>query len=188
MQRFGDDAANALAGIQGTVGVLKHHLESRAQGPQFSCRQGVQVVPAKPDAAAVGFVQSHDDACQRGFAAAGFAYQRQTLTVTETKTDPFEGVRVAWRRQQAAAQLTVMAVHVTHVEKAGRCGPGVDGWGTGVRGASREGIHDGCCGKKHRTQWGGPSAGTVRSGGSDSRQTSCACWQRSAKRQPCGRL
>ena len=72
-QRFGDNFANAHAGIQGSEGILKNHLHLAALGAEFVAGEFKEVAAFKENGPAIGFDETNDHARESGFAATAFA-------------------------------------------------------------------------------------------------------------------
>lgn len=75
--RLGEQLAHGVARVEAAVRVLEHHLHVLARVAQLLAIHGEQVLPAKADCAAAGFVQAQQAAPQGGFAAAGLAHDAQ---------------------------------------------------------------------------------------------------------------
>ena len=79
----GDGVFNRQAGVQGSVGILEHHLHlaaiilERYAAPQIIAPNGFAI---KDHLASAGVQQAHQQAGGGGFAAAAFAHNAQGFT------------------------------------------------------------------------------------------------------------
>ena len=102
MQRLGDDAAGAVAGIEGAVGILEHHLHAAAQGRQRRAVRPVTSVPSSRIAPPSRGLQRQHGAGQRGLAAAGFADEADALAGPDREVHAVDGAQAAARARRGA--------------------------------------------------------------------------------------
>ena len=76
-QRFADDAAGALAGVEGGIRVLEDEGDVFADVPQFLFGEGGNVFALEYDFAGGGVVKPEDAAADGGLAAAALAHEAQ---------------------------------------------------------------------------------------------------------------
>ena len=101
-ERFLEDTADGVAGVERFEGILKDHLQIAAYGTQPLAVDPQQIFPLEPDPAGCGFIQSQDAAAHSGFAATGFSHQPEGPTLVHIQGDVVHGVDIAY----PAAQYT----------------------------------------------------------------------------------
>ena len=127
-QRFGHAPADGAPGVEGGIGVLKDHLKIAPRLAQLRRRQGVQVLPIEQDVATGGGVQRHDEARQRGFAAARPAHDAQAAPGVQCQVHIAQGRNVRGQAQQVAPGQVVVFAQLLHVQQRWGQVLGVHGW------------------------------------------------------------
>ncbi len=117
LQRFGDDALDALARVERSVGVLEHHLEIAARLAQFGGGQPVQIAAQQMHRSRGGSVQGHDQARQRRFARARFAHDPQTAAAVHRKAHAIERLHLARGAKEMLTRQRVRTHQVLHLEQ-----------------------------------------------------------------------
>src|SRR5262245_57196854 len=83
--RFGQDVAHAHAWIEAGKWILEYRLDAAAQRAQWTGREVVYALAVEDDLPLGDVEQSQDRAANGGFAATGFANQRQRLAAFDVK-------------------------------------------------------------------------------------------------------
>jgi hypothetical protein len=94
-ERLADDAPHGLARIQGSERVLEDHLHLAPDLPQALALEIGDLLPVEEDPAIGRVVQPHDDASQRGLAAARLPHQADRLARVDLEVDAIHGVDLA---------------------------------------------------------------------------------------------
>ena len=84
-----------LPGIQGRIGILKHHLKLGADLTQLARLHGGKILPVITDDPLRGTLQPHDLSSDGGFAAAGLSHQPQGLSLAHGKAHAVHRMRIA---------------------------------------------------------------------------------------------
>src|SRR6185312_12610658 len=92
VQRFGDDVLHPLTGAEGRVRILEDDLQFPPALPQRTTAKAEQVDAVEPHGAARGFGQTQQHPAGGGFAAAGFAHQRQGFPGGKVEADAIDGL------------------------------------------------------------------------------------------------
>jgi hypothetical protein len=88
---FADDLLDGQAGVKGTGGVLKDHLEMSTLLPQRLALEGQKIMTVESNPACDGFDEPDDRAAKRGFAATALSYQPQGFTGRHLEVDAING-------------------------------------------------------------------------------------------------
>ena len=104
------------AGVQGTVGVLKHDLHILAHGPQLPLVLGHQIHAVELDIAPGGLQKPEDRAGQGGLAAAGLPHQAQGLPLVDMEAHVIHCLDIPFGREGPALDGEPLA-HVVRPEQ-----------------------------------------------------------------------
>jgi len=93
-QRLTDDAAGALPGVKGGIGVLKDEGDIFTDGPQFLFREGGDISALEHNFTAGGTIEAEDAAADGSLAAAAFADKPQRLIPHELEGNAIDGFNI----------------------------------------------------------------------------------------------
>jgi len=94
-QWLADDASNAVAGIEGRIRILEHHLHATAQRPQLVLAQLRDVATLEQDAPGGRLVEPQDRATDGRLATPGLPDEPDRLTALDLQRDVVDGTDVA---------------------------------------------------------------------------------------------
>jgi hypothetical protein len=115
---LGQDVAHAHARIEARVGILEHHLHLAAEWPQCAGRKIVDALAIDDDLPARDVEQAQDRAPDSGFAAAGFADQRERLAALDLKRYAIDRIDEAAGASEQSALQRVMLLEVVDFQEA----------------------------------------------------------------------
>jgi len=102
-ERFFDDGADAHAGVERRIGILKDDLEIATGAPQVSCVERCQVGALEDDLSRCGLDQPQDAAAGGRLSTAGFTDQAERLAGSHIETDVVNSAHGAAAAQPSAA-------------------------------------------------------------------------------------
>ncbi len=100
---FLEDAADAVAGVEGFGGVLEDHLHFTAQGAEFGLAEVGDVAFSKEDAACGGLVEADDGFAEGGLATARFADKAKGFAGGDVERYTIDGAHPAALEFEQAA-------------------------------------------------------------------------------------
>ena len=89
-QRLGQDLADGHARIERRIGILEDDLRIAAEGAQFVGVQCEQIASLEANSSRIRLDQAQHQPADGGFAAAGFADQRQRLAGIDAEADAID--------------------------------------------------------------------------------------------------
>jgi len=118
---FGDDFADAHAGIEGGERILKNHLHGPALGTEAGRREREKVAAFEEEFAGVGFDEAEDHAGESGLAAAGLANDGEGFAGEDGKGDVVHGgeARAAGRVGEESAGAAIGFAESADLEERG---------------------------------------------------------------------
>ena len=118
VEGLGHQPVDAVARIEGTVGVLEHHLHL-ATGLERGAGGSDQGFPIENDRPALQRVERHDGAGQRRLAGAGLADEADILAALDAEADVVHGAERAGGTKRRTSRQLVVADDVFGVEHRG---------------------------------------------------------------------